>query len=65
MTETELIDAVNETAMEEIGLRLRLVQAVATKDDRLVRDLVKMVAQKRKILIDQEVIDRAVHWFTD
>lgn len=63
VTETELIDAVNELVSLDTSFRSRFQRAVATKDLSQIRSLIAGAARKIDQDITETAIDRVVTWF--
>ena len=63
MTESELIDVVNEWAAEDPAFRYQLQQSVANKNLSQIRKLIDRVTEQIDQSINSETIDRVIEWF--
>ena len=65
MTETDLIDAVNERASLDPEFFRRLQEAVANKDFDQTRELIELVIMHSRQTVVTTSIDTVIAWFCD
>lgn len=63
MTETELIDVVNERIAQEPSFGMKFQRAVATKNVSQIRSLIAAVVDDSDHDISELAVDRVAQWF--